>query len=229
MLVIGFDKYYARMLELEVSEVNCDCIRIDTFSGIDAVSSAISSSGNYLCILNSDMPTYTGDLSLLLELLTVKRIKTALIGSKKTHGFFSQFIEGAPDLVRLFRKPFPVEELLTFIFTQQQMPYAPKSTSQITEIKISSNPHCASFDGNIVYFTPTEFKLLGLLISQNGAPLSREDIFKAIWKKDIRKGNPVDVYVRHIRKKFSQHFDIDVIKTVRNSGYAVNTKIRWKL
>lgn len=228
VLIIGFDKYYARMLELEAEELFHHCIRIDAFNGIDSVYSSTTGNERFLCILNSDLPTDSGDLSLLLEFLTVKRIKTALIGSKRAISFFNDFIEGNPDLVRLFRKPFPIDELITFIFGSVHTFSFENTPSSTAEIKLLSDPYSASFDGNIIYFTPIEFKVLVYLVQMGDTVSCREKIFSSVWKKETSKANPVDVYIRHLRKKFSQYFDFDIIKTVRNEGYTINSNIRWK-
>jgi two-component system response regulator VicR len=77
-------------------------------------------------------------------------------------------------------------------------------------------------DGEQVYLTPTEFRLLRYLVSRPNRPTSRETILEAIWgySGDIGSERTVDVYIRHLREKLEEDpADPRWIVTVRGMGY----------
>jgi two-component system response regulator VicR len=77
-------------------------------------------------------------------------------------------------------------------------------------------------DGEQVYLTPTEFRLLRYLVSRPNRPASREAILEAIWgySGDIGSERTVDVYIRHLREKLEDDpADPRWIVTVRGMGY----------
>ena len=51
--------------------------------------------------------------------------------------------------------------------------------------------------------------------------LSREEIFKILWKDETAGSNVVDVYIRYLRKKLDFRFGERIIYTRRGCGYYV--------
>ena len=78
-----------------------------------------------------------------------------------------------------------------------------------------------------VLLTEREADLLLLFVNSAGKPLSRFDIFKALWANDGGNAiNVVDVYVGYLRRKLSM-LDIDakaIIRTVRGKGFLFDGK-----
>jgi DNA-binding response OmpR family regulator len=77
-------------------------------------------------------------------------------------------------------------------------------------------------DGEAVYLTPTEFRLLRQLASHPGRPMSREALIEAIWEYggDIGSDRTVDVHIRHLREKLEDDpAEPRWILTVRGIGY----------
>ncbi len=73
-------------------------------------------------------------------------------------------------------------------------------------------------DGREVRLTPSEFRILKLLVENYGKPISRERIIEEVWGLDRdATDRTVDVHIKHIRDKLGKfrHF----IKTVRGFGY----------
>lgn len=59
--------------------------------------------------------------------------------------------------------------------------------------------------GNRVDLTPTEYKILRLLMETPGRVLSNKQIYESIWKMEpIGADNTVAVHVRHIREKIEE-------------------------
>ena len=77
-------------------------------------------------------------------------------------------------------------------------------------------------EGEQVYLTPTEFRLLRYLVSRPNRPTSRDAILEAIWgySGDIGSERTVDVYIRHLREKLEEDpANPRWIVTVRGMGY----------
>ena len=76
--------------------------------------------------------------------------------------------------------------------------------------------------GEIVYLTPTEFRLLRYLLSHPDRPVTREQILEAVWgyRADVGYDRTVDVHVRHLREKVEEDpTHPRRIVTVRGTGY----------
>lgn len=76
-------------------------------------------------------------------------------------------------------------------------------------------------NGELVGFTPKEFKLLKILISHPGKVFTREQLLDRVWGFDFNVDTrTVDVHVRYVRQKIEQDpANPQYIKTVRGVGY----------
>ena len=75
--------------------------------------------------------------------------------------------------------------------------------------------------GRSVHLTPTEYRLLSVLINNRGRLMTYEDINDAVWGKslkvDIRK---IRVYIGTVRKKIDDDYQNPrFIQTVEGAGY----------
>jgi DNA-binding response OmpR family regulator len=71
-----------------------------------------------------------------------------------------------------------------------------------------------------IELTAREFAVLEFLISHVGDVVSKQDVLDHVWDYEF-EGDPniVEVYVRHLRRKIDEPFDVVSIQTVRGSGY----------
>ena len=76
--------------------------------------------------------------------------------------------------------------------------------------------------GTPVELTRREFDLLHHLLENKGRVLSREALLDSVWGFDfVGETNSVDVYIRFLRSKIDEAFDIKLIHTVRGVGYVI--------
>ena len=70
--------------------------------------------------------------------------------------------------------------------------------------------------------SPTEYRLLELLMRRAGQVLSRTAIVEAVWglENDIEE-NTLDAFVRLLRVKVDKGFRLKLIHTVRGIGYCL--------
>ena len=73
-------------------------------------------------------------------------------------------------------------------------------------------------DGRSVELTFKEFELLRLLLSRQGAVLTRDEILQAVWGYDFTgETRTVDMHIKTLRQKLTGEY----IQTVRGVGYKI--------
>ena len=110
---------------------------------------------------------------------------------------------GADDYVT---KPFGMTELLARIRANlRRVPITATSAGQVFEfdgVSINFPAHRVTVRGNEVRFTPKEFDLLQILLSNPNVPIPHTRLLQAVWGPDY--GDEVEylhVFVNQIRKK----------------------------
>ena len=82
--------------------------------------------------------------------------------------------------------------------------------------------HEVSVRGEHVELTRREFDLLRYLLENKERVISRESLLDNVWGFDfVGETNAVDVYIRFLRSKIDERFDIKLIHTVRGVGYVI--------
>ena len=77
-------------------------------------------------------------------------------------------------------------------------------------------------NGHQLHLSPTEFRLLKMLIKEPGKVFSREVLLKSVWGENIFvESRTVDVHIRRLRKSLNQ-YGPDYIRTVRANGYSID-------
>ena len=67
--------------------------------------------------------------------------------------------------------------------------------------------------------------MLEYLIRNAGIVLTREQIEHYIWNYGYEgNSNIVDVYIRNLRRKIDDPFDVKLIQTVRSVGYTIRKR-----
>ena len=123
---------------------------------------------------------------------------------------------GADDYIT---KPFAIEELLARIRAALRKR---GSGERPEEPLLSAGPltmdverHTVAVSGTPVELTRREFDLLHHLLENKGRVLSREALLDSVWGFDfVGETNSVDVYIRFLRSKIDEAFDIKLIHTV---------------
>ena len=128
---------------------------------------------------------------------------------------------GADDYVT---KPFGLEELVLRIKAILRRSYKNTSSPSIIScgpISIDDEQHCVTFNGEEVDLSPTEYRLLQLLIEKKGRVLSKKLLLDEVWGITFESESTVtDTYISYLRKKF--HRDgFEGIKTVRGVGFQI--------
>lgn len=94
---------------------------------------------------------------------------------------------------------------------------------KMREIEVDDSAKTVRVRGNEVGLTPTEYKILRLLMEQPGRVLSNRQIYERIWKMEpIGADNTVAVHIRHIREKIEEDpKEPRYLQVVWGQGYKV--------
>lgn len=122
-------------------------------------------------------------------------------------------------------KPFAVEELLARIrvlLKRRNNRIQEEDLLEIGKLKLSKNNYKVEYDNENIELTKKEFELLEYLMRNKNIVLSREKILDNVWGYDYYGDtNIIDVYIRYIRSKIDQKYNVSLIETVRGVGYII--------
>jgi DNA-binding response OmpR family regulator len=137
---------------------------------------------------------------------------------------------GADDFVR---KPLQLDDLLARIeAVLRRAPPRPAggplppprlTDLRVGELVIEPARRRAALGDEQLWLTPTEFRLLTVLSAHPDMVLTREQIAQEVWGyADASNGRTIDVHVRRVRIKLSQHrVRAPAIVSVRGMGYLI--------
>lgn len=88
------------------------------------------------------------------------------------------------------------------------------------DVVLDTRTHEVRRDDRLVALSSKEYALLDLLMRHPRQILSRATIADHVWDYDTDNlSNVIDVYIRYLRRKLCEGGEVDVIQTVRGSGY----------
>jgi two-component system phosphate regulon response regulator PhoB len=131
---------------------------------------------------------------------------------------------GADDYIA---KPFSMDALLARMraLLRRSNTVPAKSRLAFADITLDLAAHRVQRNGRTVHLGPTEFRLLEFLMQHPRRVFSRQELLNAVWGHDIHvEPRTVDVHIRRLRKSINAHGDLDVVRTVRAAGYALDTE-----
>jgi len=136
---------------------------------------------------------------------------------------------GADDYVT---KPFQPLELLARVnshlrrYTKYANPEINKENNAailvVGGLELNEDTIEVRVDGELVKFTPMEFKILQLLMRHPGRVFSAEEIYERVWNEEAISTDTVMVHVRHIREKIEINpKEPKYLKVVWGIGYKI--------
>lgn len=122
-------------------------------------------------------------------------------------------------------KPFDVRELLARVkslIRRFQKTIVEKEESKeiiIKDLYVNKKQRTVNIEKLPIEFTPMEFDLLYLLVSNQNLVYSREQLLNLVWGMEYIGGTrTVDTHIQRVRKKLGVLYQ-DIIQTVHGIGY----------
>ena len=144
---------------------------------------------------------------------------------------------GAVDYVT---KPFAIEELLARIRVALKLHPSHRKPQETTgdaglpaaedeytwgPLVLNEQKHRVTWNGQEITLTNREFQMLRILLQNKDIVLSRDTLLEKVCGYDyVGETNVVDVYIRFLRSKIDEVFDVKMIQTVRGVGYVIKSE-----
>lgn len=130
-------------------------------------------------------------------------------------------IWGADDYIS---KPFRPRELVSRIGVVLRRSGKASAVLESGGITIDTGKAVVKRDGNEIFLSALEYRILLILFQNKGMILSREKLLEAIWDVagDFVNDNTLTVYIKRLREKIEKEpAKPEIIKTIRGMGYGV--------
>ncbi|HZK56546.1 MAG TPA: response regulator transcription factor [Desulfosporosinus sp.] len=217
ILIIEDEEKIARFVELELGyEGYTTAKAFDGRTGLE-----LAETGEFdLVLLDVMLPQLSG-MEVLRRLRKVSSVPIIMLTARDSVvDKVSGLDNGASDYIT---KPFAIEELLARIRTAlRKTRQEDVGVLSASGLVLDRSRHTVSVLGNPIELTKREFDLLHYLLKNKGVVISREALLENVWGYDFTgETNAVDVYVRFLRGKIDEVFDIKLIHTVRGVGYVI--------
>ena len=129
---------------------------------------------------------------------------------------------GADDYIP---KPFRPRELVSRIKNVLRLTGNTGKTVKLGEVLVDTEKGTATKNGNELYLSALEYRLLLVFINNRGIVLSRTKLLESIWDiaGEFVNDNTLTVYIKRLREKIEDDpTNPTIIKTVRGLGYKVD-------
>ena len=228
ILIVEDEEKMARMIELELIHEGYQVTK--AFDGLAGLEQA-KSGGFDLVLLDIMLPGLNG-MEVLRRLRRTSNIPVILLTARDdVTDKVSGLDTGADDYIT---KPFAIEELLARIRaclrknTVIEQNKAIISEDEVIlsalsgQIMMNIDRHEVRFLEESLELTLREFTLLKYLLQNKGRVITREVLLDQVWGYNyVGETNAVDVYIRFLRSKLDERFNIKLIHTVRGIGYQI--------
>lgn len=129
---------------------------------------------------------------------------------------------GASDYIS---KPFRPRELVSRIKNVLRRENKMGNIIKLGDIHVDTSCGAVYRNGEDLFLSALEYKLLLLLINNRGRIMSRQSILESIWdlSGEFVNDNTLSVYIKRLRDKIEKDAqNPDIIRTVRSMGYRID-------
>lgn len=187
---------------------------------------AISKEGCDLVILDVNLPDRDG-FSVLEAIRKVSQVPVIMLTVRGAEADKVRGLEkGADDYIAKPFSPFELIARASAVLRRSTTGAKEAGTGVLRAGTITMNPNTAevTVEGRPVRLSPTEFKLLKLLLENAGKVVSRDVLIKELYGAGAELADPylIKLHLQHLRRKLGDTgADPKLIITVRGFGYKV--------
>ena len=229
ILIVEDEKKIARFLELELKHEGYEVLT--AFDGRTGLETAQATDPDLL-ILDLMLPELSG-IEVCRRLRHTSDLPIIMLTAKDDVSDKVMGLDmGADDYVT---KPFAIEELLARIRVALKKRRVRDIREDAAEehvihagpIQIDTASWQVRVKGEPVSLTRKEFDTLKYLVEHRRSAVTREQLMNQVWGYDyIGDSNIVDVYIRYLRHKIDDRFNLKTIHTIRSVGYLFDDEER---
>lgn len=221
ILIVEDEEKIARFLELELQHEGYGVEKaVNGRGGLDkALTGAYA-----LMVLDVMLPELNG-FEVLRRLRKSSDMPVIMLTARDTVMDKVAGLDGGAD--DYMTKPFAIEELLA------RIRLALKKRKGVSTVQAENQLSCrgltmdiqryeVTYAGNKIELTHREFELLKVLLENRNIVISRDTLLEKVCGYDyFGETNIIDVYVRYLRSKLDDVYQVKWIQTVRGVGYVI--------
>ncbi|MEZ3447041.1 MAG: response regulator transcription factor [Lachnospiraceae bacterium] len=226
VLIVEDEEKIGRFLELELMHEGYEVMK--AVNGRDGLEKAQGGKAD-LVVLDVMLPELNG-FEVLRRLRKTSDIPVIMLTARDEVMDKVAGLDGGAD--DYMTKPFAIEELLARIRLILKkrggagrtggMTSHDKNQLGIGKLHMDVQRYEVSYDGKQVELTHREFELLKVLLENKNIVISRDTLLEKVCGYDyMGETNIIDVYVRYLRSKLDDVFQVKIIQTVRGVGYCI--------
>ena len=125
-------------------------------------------------------------------------------------------------------KPFAVAELVARVKLRLggggHQRVMSDSVLRCADLELDDEAHRVSKAGRVIELSPTEYRLLHVLLANKGRVLTRAQLLDLVWDYDFGgDSSNVDTYISYLRRKLDQG-EPKLIHTIRGVGFCIRAE-----
>lgn len=124
-------------------------------------------------------------------------------------------------------KPFAFKELLARVRVLiRTKPQRNSTVIKLSDLEVNTNSKEVTRQGEVISLTAREYAILEYMLYNINIVLTKEQIEEHIWNYEYEGGTSlVKVYIRYLRKKIDDPYEVKLIQTIRGSGYVIRGEL----
>lgn len=220
IVIVEDEQKIARFLQLELEHEGYNVkVTYDGLSGLEAAKEPETD----LVILDLMLPGLSG-IEVCRRLRKVSSVPIIMLTAKDDVSDKVMGLDmGADDYLT---KPFAIEELLARIRAalKRAQPKNRPEEQYLSKGLLTLYPatRIVKYDGHTIDLSKTEFDLLEYLLNNKNIALTRDRLLEGVWGYNYAGNtNITDVYIKYLRDKIDNRFNVTIIETVRGVGYRI--------
>lgn len=223
IMIVEDDPAIAGALSRHLEKWGYKAVCVEDFS---AVLAAFRAEKPELVLMDISLPFYDG-FYWCSQIRQESRVPIIFISSADDNMNLVMAIHmGADDFIA---KPFTMEVMTAKLQALLRRTYdftAERSTLSCGGVLLNLDDGKAEFDGKSCELTKNEFRILKLLMEQQGRIVSRDTIMRNLWEDEsFIDDNTLTVNMARIRRKLEELGCHDLIRTKKGMGYLIENEV----